>query len=176
MSTDLPVWLLDVDGVINANKPGWSAPPRRATAYADGIGWKMRWAPALIDRIRALHASGRVEIRWATTWCAYADQLERMWRLPPLDRAFNEPINGRAAGIAKLAAARAVLTEGRRLIWTDDVEVPEPDWPLYDELTAEGRALLIRPRGNRGLQPEDMDAIEAFADMDRAARVAGKED
>jgi hypothetical protein len=174
MTSDPPVWLLDVDGVINAAKPGWSAAPRRSTACAEGTGWKMRWAPALMDRIRALHASGRVEIRWATTWCAYADQLERMWRLPPLGRAFNEPINGRAAGMAKLAAARAVLADGRRLIWTDDDEVPAPDWPLYAELTADGRALLIRPRGNRGLQPADMDAIEAFADGDmaRAARVA----
>jgi hypothetical protein len=42
-----PVWLLDVDGVINATRPGWGSPPRRASVYADGGDWPMRWAPAL---------------------------------------------------------------------------------------------------------------------------------
>lgn len=157
----VPVWLLDVDGVINANRPGWGAAPRRQMAYADGDAWPMRWAPALMDRIRALIATETVEVRWCTTWCAWADQLERMWQLPPLGRAFTEKLNGSAAAEAKLTCARAVLAEGRRLIWTDDTEVPYPG-ALYDELTADSRALLIRPARNRGLQPEHLDAIEEF--------------
>jgi hypothetical protein len=163
-----PVLLLDVDGVVNATQPGWSAAPFKGTAYADGTGYTMRWAPALIDRIRHLHTAGIVEVRWCTTWCAFADQLERLWRLPELVRAFEEPINGRLAAVAKLAAARQVLAQGQRLIWTDDTEVPTGG-DLYDELTADGRALLIRPSGRRGLQPDDLDAIERFA----AADVAG---
>lgn len=158
----VPVWLLDVDGVVNATRPGWGAAPRRQMAYADGEAWPMRWAPALMDRIRALVVAESVEVRWCTTWCAWADQLERMWRLPPLGRAFTGKINGSAASVAKLAAARAVMKdEGRRLIWTDDAEVPTFG-DVYDELTADGRALLIRPAGNRGLQPEHMDQIEKF--------------
>jgi hypothetical protein len=160
-ATWTPVWLLDVDGVINATKPGWGAAPCQATAYADGAGWRMRWAPALIDRIRALIDAEAVEVRWCTTWCPWAGQLEDMWRLPQLERAFREPINGPAAAVAKLAAARQVLAEGRRLIWTDDQEVPTCG-PLYDELTADGRGLLIRPSSRRGLQPEDMSKIEMF--------------
>jgi len=160
-----PVWLLDVDGVVNANKPGWGTPMRRAMAYAEGAGWPMRWAPQLLDRIRHLHTADLVEVRWCTTWCAYADQFERMWRLPELGRAFTEPLNGIAADVAKLAAARAVLNvEGRRLIWTDDTVVPCPtdQADLHAELAADGRALLIRPRLKRGLQPADLDLIEAF--------------
>lgn len=157
----VPVWLLDVDGVINANRPGWGAAPRKQMAYADGDGWPMRWAPALLDRIRALVVAETVEVRWCTTWCAWADQLERMWRLPPLGRAFTEKLNGSVASAAKLACARPVLADGRRLIWTDDMEVPSAG-PLYDEMTVEGRALLIRPAGNRGLQPDHLDEIEAF--------------
>ncbi|MER7166809.1 hypothetical protein ABT336_12195 [Micromonospora sp. NPDC000207] len=157
-----PVWLLDVDGVINASKPGWSAPPRTAYAYAQGQQWKMRWAPALITRIRDLHNNGIVEVRWCTTWCAYADQLERLWALPPLGRAFTDDVNGHAASVAKLAAVRQVLTEGRRLIWTDDTEVPLGG-PLYDELMADVRVLLCRPKASRGLQPIEVDDIEAFA-------------
>jgi hypothetical protein len=56
-----------------------------------------------------------------------------------------------------------VLAEGRRVIGTDDMETPTPDdGPLYDELTADGRALLICPSAVEGLCPEHMDAIEAF--------------
>ncbi|HEX6968729.1 MAG TPA: hypothetical protein VF174_07980 [Micromonosporaceae bacterium] len=159
-----PIWLLDVDGVINTSRPGWGAAPRRGTAVAGGVGYTMRWAPALINRIRTLHINGVVEVRWCTTWCAWADQLEQLWDLPPLARAFTGDINGHAAVLAKIAAARQVLAGGRRLVWTDDDVVPRPnDGPLYDELTADGRALLIRPRGTVGLQPEHLDQIEEFA-------------
>jgi hypothetical protein len=157
----IPVWLLDLDGVVNATRPGWGGPPRRGVVYAESQEWRIRWAPALVDRIRALVVAGAVEVRWCTTWCAWTDQFERMWRLPELPRTFTEPINGRAAAEAKLAAARKVLADGRRLIWTDDDEVPLFG-PLYDELAAGGRGLLIRPASNRGLQPEHMDLIEAF--------------
>jgi hypothetical protein len=129
--------------------------------YADGAGWKVRWAPKLVDRIRTLVVAGRVDVRWCSTWCPWADQFERLWRLPALGRAFNVPINGAEASVAKLAAARQVLAEGRRLIWTDDMEVPLSG-PLHEELAAGGRALLIRPEGRRGLQPAHMDLIEQF--------------
>ena len=29
-----PVWLLDVDGVINATRPGWHAAPRRSMVHS----------------------------------------------------------------------------------------------------------------------------------------------
>ncbi|PPK93489.1 hypothetical protein CLV92_110117 [Kineococcus xinjiangensis] len=40
------VWLLDVDGVLNASRPGWSAPPRIRSAYSGGFEYRIRWAPA----------------------------------------------------------------------------------------------------------------------------------
>jgi hypothetical protein len=153
------VWLLDVDGVINARKPGWHAAPHHGRAYAEGTAWPMRWAPALVARIRRLHASGAVEVRWCSTWCAWSDQLERLFRLPALACAFTTTTD---APTAKLAAARAVLADGDHLIWTDDDEVPTGG-PLLDELTATGRALLIRPDARRGLTPAHLDAIESFA-------------
>ncbi|WP_327011038.1 hypothetical protein OHA72_29485 [Dactylosporangium sp. NBC_01737] len=155
------VWLLDVDGVINARKPGWHAAPHHGRAYAAGTAWPMRWAPALTARIRRLHNSGAVEVRWCSTWCAWSDQLERLFRLPPLPCAFTTTADAPAA---KLAAARAVLAAGDHLIWTDDDEVPTAG-PLLDELTAAGRALLIRPDARRGLTPDHLDEIEAFANL-----------
>lgn len=66
-----------------------------------------------------------------------------------------------AAADAKLAQAREVLAEGRRLIWTDDSEVPESS-PVYEELTTDGRASLIRPSGRQGSRREHMEHIAAF--------------
>ncbi|MER7893736.1 hypothetical protein ABTX15_28365 [Micromonospora sp. NPDC094482] len=160
-----PVWLLDVDGVVNATRPGWGGPPRKSQVWSDTdrVSYVVRWALALVDRIRALQESGGVDIRWCSTWCPDAHRLEYLWRLPPLARAITaDPIpRGPACWPLKLAAARAVLAEGRRLVWTDDEALPPPG-RLRDELTAGGQALLIEPRSKRGLQPEDLDRIEAF--------------
>ena len=159
---DAPVWLLDVDGVLNASRPGWGGPPRIRFAYSGGLEYRIRWAPALLERIRALHAARRVEVRWCTTWCAEAEQLERLFAMPVLSRAWAGHLTHEEAVTAKLAAARAVLADGRRLIWTDDDVVPTAG-PVHAELTADGRALLIAPDPRRGLQPGDLVLIEAFA-------------
>lgn len=159
-----PVWLLDVDGVVNATRPGWSAAPMRRTVYADGE-WTLRWAPALVRRIRHLVAAGHVELRWCTTWCPHAGLLERLWGLPELPRTLTDDECWLSPGridAAKVDAARKVRADGRRLIWTDDTAVPAFG-PLHEELTADGRALLIRPVARVGLLPLDMDRIEAFA-------------
>lgn len=158
---DRPVWLLDVDGVINVEHPGWGAAPRSGYAYSGGQDYRMRWSPTLVTRIRALHARGDVDIQWCSTWCHDADQVERLLALPRLDRAWFDPITGTAVAMAKLAAARQVLARGRRLIWTDDEEVPTSG-PVHDELVKGGRTLLIAPSPRQGLQPEHMDEIETF--------------
>ncbi len=150
------IWLLDFDGVINASKAGWSAAPYSSTAYAGGRGWKIRWAPQLVSRIRQVHAAG-VDVFWASTWCGYTDQLERILKLPPLLSAAHEPMSYRT----KTEAAEDVISSGHRLIWTDDEVVPTFG-ALYDTLTKNNRALLIRPKANRGLRPEHLDLIDAF--------------
>jgi hypothetical protein len=55
-------------------------------AYVDGVAWRMRWAPALMGRIRLL--SDHVEIRWATSWIGGTAQLEAMFGLPHLRPAY----------------------------------------------------------------------------------------
>lgn len=162
MTARPPVWLLDIDGVINANRPGWGGPPRRAVC----AGYTIRWAPALIQRIKAVRAAGLADVRWSSTWCdAPADLAELSGRLGLyLDSAVAGPAPGQTWTAVKAEAAVAVLEAGRRLIWTDDEEVGiAPDrCPALGDATAGGRALLIAPRSGRGLQPADLDAIEAF--------------
>lgn len=158
-----PIWLLDIDGVINANKPGWSAPPRRTRC----AGFVIRWAPALIARITQLRNTGAVDIRWSSTWCGYPDQLDELSRHLGLnlDPAFGDRPAALCWGEMKANAALDVLRDGRRLVWTDDDEVDAARnlVPLLATAETEGRALLIEPRSNRGLQPVDLDRIAAFA-------------
>ena len=172
MSNTTPVWLLDIDGVLNSgSKPGWHAPPKRRYAYAGGQEFTMRWAPALLDCVRTLIDSQRIEVLWATSWVGETHQIERLMDLPRLECAFTLPANlepgdqrGAAAELAKRAAALDVVRTGRRLLWTDDDAI-WPAGPERDELTAAG-ALLIEPDERRGLQPRDMEAIAAWLNAD----------
>jgi hypothetical protein len=161
-----PVWLLDVDGVLNATRPAGDGPPRWQEVWSesDQIAYPLRWSPTLIDRIRDLHLDGKVELRWCTTWCPDADELEHLWRLPRLERSLTaDPMpRGPDCWPLKLAAAHEVLADDRRLIWTDDEALPRSG-PARDELVAGGLALLIAPNPAHGLRPEDLDRIEAFA-------------
>ncbi|MET7420358.1 hypothetical protein [Dactylosporangium sp. NPDC005555] len=133
----------------------WGPLLHRGVAHSEGVDWPIRWAPALISRIRGLSAAGLVEVRWCSTWCPDADVLERLFDLPAFGRAL--PAGVEVTDALKFAAARRVLASGRRLVWTDDTAVPAT------RLTAGGRALLIRPHPRRGLRPRDLTRIEAFA-------------
>lgn len=158
-----PVWLLDVDGVINASRPGWGAAPHTAMIQAHGTLWKFRWAPALVDFIRETAVSGAAEVRWSTTWLPWARDVERAFRLPELSDGFEPALVFGAAREAKLAAALAVIEiEKRPLIWTDDDAIPAFG-PFREVLEGSGiPALLLAPKANRGLQPEHLDQIRAF--------------
>jgi hypothetical protein len=155
------VWLLDIDGVLNGfGRCGWSGPPRTSRVLVDGLAYRIRWAPQLIDRIGALHDSGLVEIRWATTWVEHGtDQIERLTGLPAFPHAYRH-IQGVRHRDAKLNAALDVAGFGHRLIWTDDDAIPAAG-PDRETLDAAG-ALLVVPDERRALRPEDLDAIEAY--------------
>jgi hypothetical protein len=161
----VPVWLLDVDGVLNATRPGWRAPPRLGDASAGGFTFTIRWAPPLIERIALLHEAGRVEVRWATSWVVEIRQIERLLRLPTFPTAFAQ-VDTRAASAVIEAKGRAALdvVEGERrpLIWTDDDAIPTTG-PLRDRITGcELPVLLLAPDSRRGLQPGHVRAIEEF--------------
>ncbi|CRK60373.1 hypothetical protein [Alloactinosynnema sp. L-07] len=164
---DLPVWLLDVDGVLNAVRPGWGRAPRQGTASSGGLGYRMHWAPALIEEIIRLHRAGLVEIRWATTWADDIAQVERLLRLPRFPTAFStlgvDP-SVKAPERKAAAALEIVEVECRPLVWTDDDAIPASG-PLIERLTAIGvPTMFVRPNPRHGLQPEDVRAIEEFLD------------
>lgn len=175
MTSRPAVWLLDIDGVVNASRPGWGGPPRQAFVRALGIDFRITWAPALVAEITRLHASDRVQVRLASTWNGHADALGKAlrWSLPLAFDPRGAALTPAAAAAAKLAAALDVVAAGIRLIWTDDEAIPTEGHAL-ETLRAAG-ALLIAPRPRRGLQPKDITAIKAYLGLgqegsrDRAA-------
>lgn len=156
-----PVWLLDVDGVLNVDVVR-DGPVGRGTARAGGVDWPFRWSLYAVEALRRLIEADVVDVTWCTTWCAQADEVERLLGLPPLPRAWTNEA-ARVARKFKLTAAREVVASGRRLVWTDDDCVPLRRDPLYRELTATpGQSLLIRPDGRYGLHPADLRRISEF--------------
>lgn len=164
------VLLLDVDGVLNGHprRCGWGRPPRR-----EKLGFPVYYEPQVADRLRDLHGSGAVEIRWCTTWCGVPqalDQLSRVLDLP-FKPAFGDRPISKTWGDLKVEAALKVLDDGDRLIWVDDEETSAGRqlYPAIARAEREGRALLVEPVSELGLQPEHFQAIAAFLNPLEAA-------
>ena len=188
--TGRPLWLLDVDGVINAVGPPTDADVEWSTgsAIANERRWPIRWSPQVVAEVRRLHESGVVEVAWLTTWGDEAnDSLGDILGLPQLRVAGTRPRPGELpasplpAGAATHAAATGaagadhetgrwwkldvVRTQlaaepKRRLVWTDDDLVWEPD--VVRGLRAFADCLLIAPDPTVGLTLDDLAAIERY--------------
>lgn len=162
-----PIWLLDVDGVLNAvsrspDQAVWSD-YRSGRATASGRTWPITWSPTVTQLVADVHASGAAEVLWLTTWEDEANgDLARLLRLPPL------PVAGRASDVAnglaqtwwKLQVARLVHEQdhARPLLWTDDDLAFDPDATAW----ISSRGLGISPETSTGLAPADLDAIARF--------------
>lgn len=164
----LPLWLLDVDGVLNAVVADVPHLYERLRADAAGRGWNITYDPAIIKRIADLHVSGRVEVRWLTTWCQdAATSLAPALGLPPFV-VEGVPEFYRRHGIDrwwKSPAAKALsdAEPERALIWTDDdLDYSERvgDVPWLAQRT--GPTLALAPNPRTGLTADNLDRIEAF--------------
>jgi hypothetical protein len=181
--TDRPVWLLDIDGVINActKNPDRSVWPADAWVRPEAKGHRRVWpilaATPVVEFIRQVHEAGRAEIRWHTTWQEMAVNLGAALDLPrfPVQDApeFLSWDLGRAAGWWKLPAAERVLRdEGRTLVWTDD----DITWSLgrrgSDDLRELGPVLLVSPSELTGLTPKHLRHIDDFLDLHNPAALS----
>jgi hypothetical protein len=169
VTTDVPILLLDVDGVLNAARmdlpEGWE----RGTFN----GFVLTWDPTVTARLRELHESGRVEIQWLTTWAWNADQLlaEPMGLPRGLKTHAEEGATptgflgafGGASGWWKLDLARKVAEAepDRRIIWIDD-DLAEQAADTGDWLAANPHVLVVAPDLFAGLTHAQLDAIEAW--------------
>ena len=166
---DVPILLLDVDGVLNTAR----ADPPEGWARGTFNGYVLTWDPTITARLRELHESGRVEIQWLTTWVGNADRLlaepmglPRGLRVHARDgvapTGFLGVFGGRS-GWWKLAAARTVAEAepDRRIVWIDD-DLAEQAADTGDWLAANPHVLVIAPELFVGLTHEQLDAIEAW--------------
>jgi hypothetical protein len=166
---DVPILLLDVDGVLNAARldlpEGW----RRGRVN----GFVLSWNPTVTARLRELHESGRVEIQWLTTWTTNADRL--LAEPMGLPRGLKTHARAAAAptgflgqlrgeyGWWKLDLAReaAEAEPDRRIIWIDDdLAVQAADTGEW--LAAHPHVLVVAPDLFAGLTHEQLDEIEAW--------------
>jgi hypothetical protein len=167
--SDVPILLLDVDGVLNPvclDLPdGW----RRGTFN----GYVLSWDPTITDRLRRLHESGRVEIQWLTTWTTDADRLlaepmglPRGLRTHARADAAPTGFLGLFRGVAgwwKLTVARegAAAEPDRRIVWIDD-DLAEQAADTGDWLAANPHVLVVAPDLMVGLTHEQLDEIERW--------------
>lgn len=162
-----PVLLLDVDGVLNAGKAGWSRAPHGVNVWSpqDRQHYRIRYEPRCLAAIRRLHDNGIAEVRWSTTWCPDIRLLEdALLNIGPYETAFAERLPHRTWSEMKLNAALHQLDDGRRIVWVDDVEVDaaRTSVPQIADAEKTGQALLVAPHPGRGLRPDDLDHIETF--------------
>ncbi len=177
MNEERPVWLLDVDGVLNAcsSKGCRTVWPRECwnshlVADLDGRKWPILVADPVVSYLRAVHAYGDAEIRWHTSWQHSApERLAPALGLPdwPLVVApeYHDPAEHTAHGWWKLAAAARVLDEeGRRLVWTDD-DIGFGAQLLDNQVAALLRrpgVLAVTPRTTIGLTRKNLLAVDEF--------------
>lgn len=166
-----PIWLLDVDGVLNAvthvpDERVWRD-YRSGFATAASRRWPITWSPTVVRAVRRVHETRAAEVLWLTTWDDHANgDLADLLGLPRL------PLAGRALetraeaphGWWKLQVARRIHEQDpdRPLLWTDDDL-------SYDAEAAEwisSRGLGISPHTACGLEPAHLEDIAAFVGHD----------
>lgn len=165
-----PIWLLDVDGVLNAYEE--AAPILRDwDDWQEFIarGFPIRYSPAMIARILALHESGAVEVRWLTTWGHFANEDLQPLGFPEFLVAAEMPFRDRL-GWWKLPVAQDLFYQGRAVIWTDDEISNSPstiEWmrQVADSQRANDLVMYSPPFG--ALSHRDIDDIEKWV-ADRA--------
>lgn len=168
-----PVWLLDIDGVLNAatKKPDGSVWPAEqwVHGHAEGGGnrWPILFARPVADFILETHDKGRAEIRWHTTWQHDAGRVGKLLGLPDFPVHDAPEFRTLSTTWWKLPGAlRVVEAEQRPLVWTDDDAANSWDLPPADRARLHDGAptLIVAPSPNTGLTPKHLRQIDDFLD------------
>lgn len=177
-----PVWLLDIDGVINAvgrtvATNAWPKESWRQLRYRDrsstGSGLQITVALPVLDLIREVHEAGLAEVRWHTSWQDAAPRLAVELGLPVFAVAAAPEFHaGTRQGWWKVPAVRRVLAdEGRAVVWTDDDASHDLGHTERAELAALGRLLIVSPDPLTGLCKRHLAKISEFLNQDNPFRV-----
>lgn len=160
-----PIWLLDIDGVLNAlvdpktmSHPHWTDLVRKPVRTSFQGEYNLTMSTTVVNFVKDQAAAG-TDIQWATTWQNDANLfVAPAFGLPVL------PVGAPALGMSdhsyKERAALAAIDAGRPLIWTDDdairlivrMEIEQSGVPH----------LMIEPDTRIGLTPQHLSAIAKF--------------
>ena len=168
-----PVWLLDIDGVINATAtkvPDWIWPPHTWTRqHIDGF--QITSSSRVMEYLTEVHEQGLAEIRWHTTWQDRALHVGEVLGLPIFEVEEAPEFPPTSELVAKWmrdglprwwkypAAVRVLTLEKRRLVWTDDEIFDELNAVRRQEIAALGKTLLVCPIRQTGLDAGDLRRI-----------------
>lgn len=173
-----PLWLLDIDGVVNALAMGlptqvWAEPDWvQRTVVVEVPDRGVMTLPILAARpvlafVGEVHRSGTAEVRWHSTWRATAvTGLAPVLGLPPIPISVAPEWQQQPDGWWKLPAAQRAVSAGRRLVWTDDdIDRWRGDpraAAALDALDASPDVLLLSVSPATGLTPHNLEQIAAF--------------
>jgi hypothetical protein len=160
--TTKPLMLLDVDGVLNAFDGTRNIPAGYQKTVCNG--YTIKWRPEVAARLRDLHDSEAVEIRWLTTWADEANAwISPALDLPILTVAGQVPFREKN-GWWKLVVVRdlAVAEPTTPIVWVDDDIKGDRDAMAWLRTPAADNVLAICPAVNVGLTDVDLDLIEGW--------------
>jgi hypothetical protein len=168
---DPALWLLDVDGVVNAVAKNvvrdvyadWVC----LDAKAGGQLFPIKAAQPVLDFLREVHESGLAQIWWHTTWQEDAPLLGKqlglpefgVWRAPESNWNYAEHRSQWWKTPGALRAKSIADEFGSKFVWTDDdipYELSKIDRPAFDG------GLLVSPNQRHGLSPKELETIAAF--------------
>lgn len=181
------IWLLDVDGVVNAIPARKSDPlptcwpedqwirTEVKNSHSD-TPWPILVATPVLDFITTVHTTGLAEIRWHTTWQDEANLISDAVGLPHFEAEDAPEYQGWTRGGArwwKVPAAQRVSRRNQgHVVWTDDDAV-------YPRLCKEDRldlrnagVLILAPNEAKGLTQPNLDKILYYLVGDREAQAA----
>ena len=157
----IPIWFLDVDGVVNALARPAPIGYQITTANTMGRGWRIAFSREVIDFINRVNREGLAEVRWLTTW--EQDAHRELAPAVGLDTfpAYDDPqeIESPMSWWKGTIVVDELLDHGRPFIWTDD----DIDMETIEAFAEEGvRSLLIAPDPQTGLSTNDLARITEF--------------
>jgi len=154
----VPIWFLDIDGVVNA--AGVDLPEHlvRTEATTAGTTWPIHYSPEVVEFINMIHRAGLAEIRWLTTW----GQDARSSFAPAVgldDFPAYDMYDSEGWWKAEIVAA-SIAEEARPIIWTDD-DINDDDVAYFRDFATVPSA-VIPPATEVGLTSSDLSAVLTF--------------
>lgn len=171
-----PIWLLDIDGVINADpfkvpthvwpEDQWMI---RMVEDSRGKAWKITAAQPVLDFINRVHNHKWAEVVWLTTWQRGANNVSDALgipRLPVIENPMERSTRYAGRDWWKLAEFFKQLSLGRPIVWTDD-DISTEILGLTRSGSEVGgpQSFLVSPKGSEGLGPWHLKKIAKFLNI-----------